>query len=153
MEGDWAMPSDPEWKDKERDKFHIWCIGRSVDEGRKAAMRWLIEFVGVAKNKEGRPDKPNYKAKDVWIEHVNSGILFKPEDPNAQKLADVWQGCSQATMHSTKDTNHPPVDPPELAEALKIVIAHLEKHLYEPNGFTLWEVVRDQEERKLWNIH
>jgi hypothetical protein len=147
INGDWAMPPDPEWKDKEKDKFHIWCIGRSVDEGRKAAMRWLIEFVGIAKNKKEMPDKPNYKPKDVWIEHFTPGILFNLADPNAQKLADVWQGCSQASMHSTKDTNHPFVDPPDLAEALKIAIEHLEKNLYAPNQFILWEIVRDQEEK------
>jgi hypothetical protein len=147
MQGDWGMPPHPEWKDREKSKFHIWCICRSVDEGRKAAMRWLIEFVGIAKNENGLPDIPNYKDNDKWIEHFDFGALFDKSDPNAAKLADVWKGCTQASMHPTYNTNHPLADPPQLAEALAIVIKHLEKHLYAPNGFKLLEIVRDQEER------
>ena len=152
MSGDWAMPPDPEWKDKDRDKFHIYCVGRSIDEGRKIAMRWLIEFVGVSKNKNNLPDRPYRKASDVWIEHINCGKLFDLQDPNAEILADVWQGCTQASAHSTRDTSHPLVGETELAEALQIVIDHLEKHLYIPNGFILREIVCDQEDRKQFKL-
>ena len=49
--------------------FHVWCIGRSFDEGRKASMRWLIEFVGVTLDKNGRPaaPKPHPNGKSVTI--------------------------------------------------------------------------------------
>jgi len=108
-------------EDKEKDKFHIWCIGRSVDED-ESGNAWLIEFVGVAKTR-GRP-QAKLQSKDVWIEHFNFGILFKPEDPSAQKLADMWQGIKPHAFYERYQPSS--VDPPELAEALKIVIAHLE---------------------------
>src|ERR1019366_6895391 len=139
MEGKWKMPPDPKWEDKDRDKFHIWCVGRSVDEGRKVAMRWLIEFVGVSRNELKQPDIPNYKPKDIWIEHINHGKLFDLTDSNAQKLADAWLGCTQSSTHSTRNTNHPLVGEKELGEALKIVIEYLEKNLYEPNNLTLFD--------------
>ena len=151
MKGNWKMPPDPKWEDLDRDKFHIWCVGRSVDEGRKAAMRWLTEFVGVA-SESGQPVIPNYKPKDVWIEHINHGKLFDLTNPNAQKLADIWLGCSQSSMHSTRNTSHPPVGEKELGEVLKIVIEHLEKNLYSPNNFILLDVIHDQEDRKQFKL-
>jgi hypothetical protein len=159
MDGNWAMLPDPEWKDKSKDKFHIWCIGRSVDEGRKAAMRWLIEFVGVAMTKETRePKRPEplrgHEDEQVLIDRFDHGELFDLNNKSdALILANAWKGCTQASMHATKDTAHPPVDPKVLERALAIVIKHLEISLYEPNkhlyesGFNLLEVVRDQEER------
>jgi hypothetical protein len=165
MDGDWAMPPDREWKNMGKDKFHIWCIGRSVDEGRKAAMRWLIEFVGVAMdNKTRNPKEPvplrGHEDEQVLIDRFDHGQLF---DLNNNKgdaliLAKVWKGCAQASLHPTTNTGHDPVDPKDLAMALKIVVAHLERYLYEPNkhlyesGFTLWEVVRDQEDRKQFKL-
>ena len=151
MEGDWTMPPDPEWEKKDKDKldkFHIYCVGRSVDEGRKAAMRWLIEFVGIAMDRKTKsPKRPTIfrKSEDIWIKRFGPGKLFNLKHCNARILADVWKGCTQASMHATTNTSHPRVDPPELAEALKIIIAHLEKHLYAPNGLILREVVRDKE--------
>ena len=142
------MSPHPEWKDKEKDKFHIWCICRSVDEGRKAAMRWLIEFVGIKTDAKKNPVRPDRRPTDVWIEHFHPGTGFNLTDPNAKKLADVWQGCSQASMHATANTDHPAVGVQELAEALQIVVEYLEKNLYAPNGFILCEIVRDQEEKK-----
>lgn len=158
MDGDWAMPPDPEWKNKDRDKFHIWCVGRSVDEGRKAAVRWLIEFVGVAMNNKTRDPKiplplHGHEDEQVLIEQFDHGKLFDLNNSDAVILAKVWKGCAQASLHPTTNTGHDSVDPEDLAMALKIVVGHLEKHLYEPNkllyesGFSLWEVVRDREER------
>ena len=65
MEGKWTMSKLPL---PNRD-FHVWCIGRSFDEGRKASMRWLIEFVGVTLDKNGRPaaPKPHPNGKSVTI--------------------------------------------------------------------------------------
>lgn len=155
------MPPDPEWKNKDKDKFHIYCIGRSIDEGRKTAMRWLIEFVGVAMDRNTkRPKKPTIfcEHEDVSIEWFGPDKLFDLNHRDALILANAWKGCTQASMHATIDTAHPPEDPKVLSKALAIVIKHLEKHLYEPNkhlyepGFTLWEVVRDQAERKRFKL-
>ena len=77
MKGDWEMPPHPEWKDREKDKFHIWCAGRSVDEGRKAAMRWLIEFVGIKTDAKKNPVRPDRRPTDVWIEHFHPGDVTR----------------------------------------------------------------------------
>lgn len=157
VKGKWAMPPSPEWKDQVRDKFHIWCVGRSVDEGRIAAMRWLIEFVGVAMcNKTGNPKKPSplpkHEDEQVLIERFDQGELFNLNHGDARILAQVWKGCSQASMHPTIDTKHPPIGNDKLAEALPIINDHLEKHLYEPNKLSLLEVLHDQEGRKLFPL-
>jgi hypothetical protein len=49
--------------------FSVWCADRSIDEGRKAAMRWLIEFVGV-RDKNGKPaaPRPHDNGKSVTIQ-------------------------------------------------------------------------------------
>lgn len=157
MEGDWVMPPDPDWKNKDTDKFHIYCVGRSVDEGRKAAMRWLIEFVGVAMNNKTRKPKkpeplPGHEEEQVLIERLDCDKLFDVNHSDAVILANVWKGCTQASMHATTNTNHPLVDPEDLAEALNIVIKYLEENLYTPNGFTLLDVIHDQEERKRFKL-
>jgi hypothetical protein len=58
MKGDW------EWKGqrplglvlfaKEVDENQIWCYCRAVENGQKAAMRFLIEFVGIALSPENK---------------------------------------------------------------------------------------------------
>src|ERR1035441_6844781 len=74
MQGRWAMPQPPVLSGGD---FHVWCIGRSVDEGRKAAMRWLIEFVGVTLDSNGHaaPPKPHKNGKSITIRQVG-GSMF-----------------------------------------------------------------------------
>ena len=106
-------------------------------------------------HKTKRPKRPKIfnKNEDVWIKRFGPGKLFNRKHRDARILANAWKGCTQASMHATINTAHPPEDPKVLAGALAIVIKHLETNLYEPNkhlyesGFSLWEVVHDQEER------
>jgi hypothetical protein len=143
MEGTWAMPKPPVLP---KSDFHVWCIGRSVDEGRKAAMRWLIEFVGVILDNNGQAaiPKPHKNGKSITICQVG-GTMFDTNHQDAFKLAKIWQACSQASLHPTMDTEHDPLGEKDLATALQIVLAHLEKALYEPSGRDLWKIVREQE--------
>jgi hypothetical protein len=151
MRGKWAMPQPPVLSNRD---FHVWCIGRSVDEGRKAAMRWLIEFVGVIANDNGDPIavKPHKNGKSVMIQQVG-GRMFDTNSQDARKLAKIWQACTQASLHPTTDTNHHPLDPDDLATALEIVIAHLETDLYKPSGHDLLKIVREQEELAIARAH
>jgi hypothetical protein len=153
MEGKWAMPAPPVLPNRD---FHVWCIGRSVDEGRKASMRWLIEFIGVkpgqpakdgqpAKKEKATAPKPYPNGKSVTICQVG-GIMFDTNHQDALKLAKIWQACSQASSHPTMDTNHDPLGEKDLAGALQIVLTYLETALYKPSGLDLWKIVRDQEE-------
>ena len=147
MLGKWAMPQEPVLPKKD---FHVWCIGRSVDEGHKASMRWLIEFIGIKLKKDGKTDKaiavePYSNGKSVTIGEVG-GTMFDTNHPEALGLAKVWQACSQSSLHPTMDTEHDDIGPDEIASALKTVINHLETNLYLPNGRDLWQIVHDQEE-------
>jgi hypothetical protein len=142
--GRWAMPTPPNMP--KTGDFHVWCIGRSVDEGHLASMRWLIEFIGVTLDGKGVPvpPRPHPNGKSVTIEQVG-GAMFSLADRDALLLAKVWQACSQASLHPTTDTNHLPVGFDTLAKALGVVIAHLEVALYAPKNRDLWQIVRDQE--------
>ena len=62
----WAVPR-PNLPNKD---FGVWCVDRCVEEGRKAAMRWLIEFVGVTlsrKTDEAVATRPYDNGKSVTI--------------------------------------------------------------------------------------
>jgi hypothetical protein len=144
QEKKWGVPRSPDVPNR---NFDVWCVDRSVDEGRKAAMRWLIEFVGVVANDKGDPVpvRPHPNGKSVTIEQVG-GRMFDTKSQGARNLAEIWQACTQASSHPTADTNHPPVAPQDLATALAIVIAHLENTLYKPDDRDFWKIVRDQEE-------
>jgi hypothetical protein len=105
--------------------FH-W-LSRSVSEGRFAAMRWLIEFVGVGERKKGKPGPPSRRGNDVSINMIDGGKEIDLDSHEAEILADVWKGCSQASGHPTQDTDHPDVSIPALDKALKIIVRHLEQ--------------------------
>jgi len=127
--------------------FRVWCVDRSVEEGRKAAMRWLIEFIGITpgKNDEPIPTEPHTNGKSVTIAQVG-GSMFDTKREEARKLAKISRACAQASMHPTAATNHHPLKEHDVVDALCIVIDHLETALYGPRGRDLRKIVREQEE-------
>jgi hypothetical protein len=59
-----------------------------------------------------------------------------------QLLANVWKGCSQASSHATNAYSHPSVsDKKELPEALKIILDHLQKTIYQKSGKNIRDYV------------
>jgi len=127
---------DPECR-TERDEIYWRCATDSIWEGRMAATRWLIEFVGIKRDENGGPTECKKKkgSKDVRIDDLDGGKLFDPSNPDAQLLADVWKGCSQASSHATNEYNHPRVgDRKELPAALAIILNHLQDTIYEQAG-------------------
>ena len=122
------MPSaaDEETRGQIRYKF----FQNAAWEGRMAGMRWLIEFVGVAAHPNGEPRPPKRRKTDVSIKCIQGGEEIDLDSSEAATLAKVWQGCAQASGHPTQDSNHPPVDPAALNEAMKIIIGHLERTIY-----------------------
>ena len=110
------------------------CLDNAVWEGRLTATRWLIDFVGVC-CRNGKPDRPCVVKPDDWrIDKMVADSLFPLNGADAQKLADVWLGCTKATSHPTRDSGHPPVDPTELNAAVAIVVDYLDCVLYRPKG-------------------
>lgn len=146
LSGNWSMPPAP---DLPRRNYHVWCICRSVDEGRYPAMRWLIEFVGVKMAGKGRravrPKPHEIPDQLVSIRRFDRGCYFPLHTRPSAFLAKIWKGCTQASVHPTRNTRHPDVSTPRLAAALTLLLDHLDRHLYRPNGFDLLQVLRRQE--------
>ena len=97
------------------------CKVSATTQGRLAAIRWLIEFIGVQDRRY---------STDISISQIQGGKEFDLSSPEAEKLRQVWKGCAQAVGHPTDRTNHPPVNEKELDEALRIIRAHLESTIY-----------------------
>jgi hypothetical protein len=116
----------------DEDKIYWRCSTDSIWEGRLAATRWLIEFVGI-KEKDGNPVACQKRRKDdVRIDDFNGGDVLDPSTPNGRRLADVWKGCSQAASHATNAYTHPSLDDRTvLPEALKIILNHLQDTIYD----------------------
>jgi hypothetical protein len=99
-----------------------YCIVAAAAEGRMAAIRWLIEFVGI-RDFKGRPGRPNRHRTDVSISLIQGGKEIDLSSPEAATLASVWKACSQASGHPTQDTNHPDIDGQVIDKALRIIIS------------------------------
>jgi hypothetical protein len=115
------------------DSIALHCLDNAVWEGRLTATRWLIDFVGVHCDKNGKPSRPAQKPHDWRIDKM-AASLFPLSGADAQKLAAVWLGCTKATSHPTCGSGHPPVDPTELNAAIAIVVDYLDRVLYRPKG-------------------
>jgi hypothetical protein len=127
----------------EQDCIYWRCATDSIWEGRLAATRWLIEFVGIKQGKDGNParcQKTSQYPDDVNIEDFDGGVRQNHQTPEATALASVWKGCSQASSHATSGT-HPSVNEASLANALTIVLDRLQNTIYQKAGKTLRDFV------------
>jgi hypothetical protein len=121
--------------EKTRAKIRALCLLTAAWEGRMAGMRWLIEFVGVAADSNGKPRPPNPHPTDISMTCIHGGQKIDLSSDDAAILAKVWLGCSQASGHPTQDSNHPPVHPKALDKAIRIIVTHLKRTIYsaDPN--------------------
>jgi hypothetical protein len=109
------------------------CETDSIWEGRLAATRWLIDFVGVKVDTGGDPAERKKSPKhphDVRIDDLPNGRIIDAASSEGAALAKVWQGCSQGSSHATHESGHPSVEVAELNRALRIIVAHLDKTVY-----------------------
>jgi hypothetical protein len=112
-----------------RAQFTAICLNNAVCEGRLAAIRWLIEFIGI-RDKKDKPAKPlRLGEHDVGITSLG-GSEVDLDSPEAEILRKVWKGCSQASSHATHDSKHFPLKLETLEEAMRIIISHLDKTIY-----------------------
>ncbi len=120
------------------------CMDNAIAAGRLTAIRWLIMFVGISSDKNKRPLKALLRRQqtDMRIDRIHGGKLYDITSNEATTLALVYVGCSQAMSYPTRCADHPKVDPPELAVALSLVIAHLEQTIYAANNCDLLQAVR-----------
>ena len=107
------------------------CETDSIWEGRLAAMRWLIEFLGVSQDRHGQPCRPNRsKLHQKWIGDLDSGAAFDLQSADAFVLSNAWKGCTEGVSHPTHLSGHPPINDPERNAALHIIIDHLDRTIY-----------------------
>jgi hypothetical protein len=127
----------------EQQKIYWRCAADSIWEGRLAATRWLIEFVGIKQGKAGNPVRcekdPKYP-DDVHIDDFDGGVPLNHLTPEAVTLANVWKGSSQASSHATSGA-HPDVRESSLANALAVVAEHLQNTIYQKAGKVLRDYV------------
>ena len=130
----------------ERDKTYWRCSTDSIWEGRLAATRWLIEFVGIKQDSKGNPAACNKRGRDdVNIVDFDGGILLNHQTPEGQLLASVWKGYSQASSHATNAYNHPSVSArKELPDAIKIIVDHLQNTIYKKAGKNIRDYVLER---------
>lgn len=114
----------------EAPEIRVRCDGNAIWEGRLAAVRWLIEFIGVKEDRSGKPARPKPRGADSSIVQLAGGRLFDLMAPEAVFLARLWKGCSQAGSHATHASGHPPVNEAQLDHAMRIVTAHLDATIY-----------------------
>jgi hypothetical protein len=112
------------------------CAMDSIWEGRLAATRWLIEFIGIKRDENKMPTEHRKRknSPDVQINEFDGGDFFDKNDSNATKLADMWKGCAQASSHATRKSNHPDINETALRDSLKIVLQHLQDTIYHHAG-------------------
>lgn len=137
MQPPWYVPI-PKFEEKS-DPAALHCVWAAIHEGRLAAIRWLIEFLGISEQ-NGTAVKAQLRGlHDVRIDSIAGGKLFPRGQPNAVKLAKIWKGCSQASSHATSGSCHPDVNDEKLAEALAVIIEHLERTIYAGSPVNLRE--------------
>jgi hypothetical protein len=119
------------------DSVALHCVDNAVWEGRLTATRW-----------NSKPSRPAVKPHDWRVDKMGAA-LFPLAGADAQKLADVWLGCTKATSHPTRGSGHPPVDPTELNAAIAIVIDYLDRMLYVPKGRSILADTLTQHPRAL----
>ena len=125
---------------KERAKKLKFCLDMAAWEGRHAATRWLIDFVGVNGDSNGSPTESSRRkgkkahVHDVDITDLPGGVYFPLGTSDAELLGAVWKGCSQATSHATSGSNHPSVARDKISQAVLVVVRHLNDTIYKEAG-------------------
>lgn len=132
----WQLINQQHASAEEGAKKYDFCRDMAMFEGRQAAVRWLIEFVGVSADSKGNPKESqirrNRKGKqfDVDIMDLPGGEYFDLNHKDAKLLAEVWLGCSQATSHPTFGSNHPSTARDRVVHATRIVVEHMQRTIY-----------------------
>lgn len=103
------------------------CDSDAIFEGRIAAMRWLIEFIGV---------KPSSYSDSC---NASNFVGYAPFGTGTDSvfLRDVWDSCTKAASHSTHASGHTPITDAMRERVLRIVCSHLNNTIYKPLGTTV----------------
>lgn len=121
------------------------CYHHAIHQGRMAAIRWLIEFIGI-KGKRERGQLRAVASDAARNMRLDFGIgklgapYFPTEHHSAIKLAEVWESCARAVGHPTEGTVHD-VEDETLASAMELILDHLERTIYAPPKRSMKDVL------------
>ncbi|HEY0863894.1 MAG TPA: hypothetical protein VGD97_07315 [Lacunisphaera sp.] len=140
----WRLLNQQAANPEEGSKKYEFCRDMAMYEGRHAAVRWLIEFVGVSSWPDGRPresaarrNKGQGKQFDVDIMHLPGGRYFDLAHKDAKLLAEVWLASTQATSHPTFESKHPSLAGGRIVTAAKVVMDHMARTVYATAGMNV----------------
>lgn len=121
------------------ERFFLECVIQASWEGRHAATRWLIEFVGIVGYSHGKAVLSKSKNDEEHDFRINDlgGKLIEPLSDDAVKLAKLRRDINKATSHPTHASGHESITEERLKEAAAIIVAHLQKEIYTPAGENL----------------
>lgn len=117
--------------------FQLECLLQASWEGRHAAAKWLIEFIGIDGMKEGKALAPSQnkggKEHDFRIDDLG-GRFLDPSSPEAVELAQLRHDINKATSHPTHASGHTPISDERLRSAVTVIVKHLIREIYQPAG-------------------
>lgn len=125
--------------DRQFELYQLECLFHAGWEGRHAAARWLIEFVGVTGLRNGKAvggDQSGAAEHDFRVSDLGGQCIDLNSD-GATKLARLRKDINKATSHPTHASGHDPISEARLNEAALIIKEHLQATLYAPAGETL----------------
>src|ERR1035441_3083843 len=97
------------------------CAEQARHEGHIAALRWLIDFVGINAAEDLQPKRPpTWRSTSEDLSRFGQHQLIPIPSDDATFLAKMWKACSQATGHPTSGTNHESLEEPNRRRAMEI---------------------------------
>ena len=130
----WAETQSPENRELQQ-SLHF--ILQASWEGRHAAIRWLIEFVGVINDSEGQPKRSSRKFDDDFRISDLAGTEIALKSAEAEKLASLCYDLNKATSHPTHESDHDTITEERLRWAAQFLASYVNEQLYKPRGMTL----------------
>lgn len=117
------------------------CCQNAIWEGRKIALRWLIELIGIKwENKGNGPTCVKPRDDDIRHDSLCSDLYMKTHHEDAHFLAEVWNSASKASAHGTTKELSVEIREAETVKALLAIIRHLNTTLYQPLGLDIVEI-------------
>jgi hypothetical protein len=123
----------------QKERFLHECWIQASWEGRHAATRWLIEFVGVVGLRSGKAiiaSEAQRKEHDFWITDLGGKFLDQDSDV-ANQLAKLRHDINKATGHPTGGSAHDQIAVQRIHRAAITIVEHIQEHVYSPVGEVL----------------
>jgi hypothetical protein len=117
----------------ESDRFETVYLLQASCEGRHAALRWLLDFIGINDYRGDPKVKMVYKSPlELQKEHATRitdlpGGELMPYSPELHKVS---RALTKATSHPTRNSGHEPIPPERLMKVALNIRVHLQETIY-----------------------